>query len=286
MSQIITEGTVKIAKEDDTFFNPAQKLNRDISAEVIKACFKDKSKIRILGAMSATGLREIRYLNEIPNSQLFINDISTAAVETIKNNLELNGYSKYQLIKDDEDLRSLNKEFDLTESNRVNITLSDCSLLMNKYHGYFDVIDIDPFGSCAPFVNDACKAIKHDGLICFTCTDKAALCANEKKCFIRYNTHIKRIYSKNETPIRTLLSYISREFAKFGARIEPVISLSVDFYIRVIVRVKKNKERLVLEDNSYALICNCLNYRLQDFGSILQPICDVCGANMKLYGPF
>lgn len=278
MAECFKEGTAKIIKEEDTFFNPAQKLNRDLSMAVIKSYFAGKDSIRIFSAMSATGLREIRYLNELENAQLFLNDICPRAVETIKKNLELNGFTKYRILGAADDIRA--------ESERVNIAQCDCSVFMNLHHGYFDVIDIDPFGSCACFVNDALRAIKNNGLLCFTCTDKAALCANEKKCYIRYSTHIKRIFSKNETPVRVLLSYLSREFSKYNASIVPVLSLSVDFYIRVIVRVVKNNGKAVLTDNSHALICECLNARIQPFGSRLGPLCELCGSAMRLYGPF
>jgi tRNA G26 N,N-dimethylase Trm1 len=35
------------------------------------------------------------------------------------------------------------------------------------------VIDLDPYGSAAPFVDGAVQAVKSGGLICVTCTDMA-----------------------------------------------------------------------------------------------------------------
>lgn len=278
MQEEFTEGLARIIKEEDTFFNPAQKLNRDISAEVIKACFKDRENIRILTSMSATGLRGIRYLKEIPNSTIFFNDICPRAVETIQSNLKLNDFTSFRVFGESESIREY--------TDRINITRSDCHVLMNRFHAFFDVIDIDPFGSCAEFVNSAFKAIKHNGIICFTCTDKAALCANEAKCYMKYNTMIKRVFSKNETPIRALLSYISREFAKYDAKIVPIVSLSVDFYVRVIVKVYKGQGKTVLRDNSNFGICNCYNYREVPLSGPVNTKCDVCSGEMKLCGPF
>jgi len=279
MAEEFTEGSARIIKEENTFFNPAQRLNRDLSAEVIKACFADSKEIRILTAMSATGLRGIRYLKEIENSTLFFNDICPDAVETIKSNLVYNGIEDARVFKDSESIRDY--------SGRVNITRADCHVLMHRFHAFFDVIDIDPFGSCAEFVNSAFKAIKHNGLICFTCTDKAALCSNESKCYMKYSTRIKKVFCKSETPIRTLLSYISREFAKYDAKIIPVLSLSVDFYVRVIVKVHKGKGKSVITDNSQFYICNgCLNRVEVAFGKAVSSTCDVCSGEMKVYGPF
>lgn len=279
MPEYFTEGSAMILKNEDTFFNPAQELNRDITAEVIKAYFKGKENIRVLTAMSATGLRGIRYLNEIENVQLFFNDICPNAVETIQNNLKFNNFNTFKFIEENDNLRG--------SKEKINITQSDCHLIMNKYHAFFDVIDIDPFGSCVEFVNSAFKGIKHNGLICFTCTDKAALCSNESKCYLKYNTIIKKVFCKNETPIRVLLSYISRELAKYDAKIIPIVSLSVDFYVRVIVRVFKGQGKSVLNDNVYSYICkHCLNRVETPMTKVLGCKCNICDVDMPLYGPF
>lgn len=48
--------------------------------------------IKILEALSATGLRSIRYAREIPGvKEITANDLSEDAVDTIKKNIEHNG---------------------------------------------------------------------------------------------------------------------------------------------------------------------------------------------------
>ncbi|KAI4292644.1 tRNA (guanine26-N2/guanine27-N2)-dimethyltransferase [Pancytospora philotis] len=272
------EGSARIEKSEDSFYNPAQKLNRDMSVEIIKSYFAGRESVRILDAMAATGLRGIRYLNEIPNSQVFLNDISESAIATIKNNLALNGYDSFG--------EGDSSREPPAQQPRVNLSRGNCIDVMNRHRGFFDVIDIDPFGSCADFVNEAFRAVRHNGLILFTCTDKAALCSNERKCYMRYGTQIKHVYAKNETATRTLLSHISRELAKYDASIVPIASLSVDFYVRVVVRVKKNNGKAALSNNSHVLICGCLNRRELPFGAKIDPVCDVCAGAMRLYGPF
>lgn len=283
MTEFVEEGTARIVRTENTFFNPAQKLNRDISAAVIREFYCGKESIRILTAMSATGLRGIRYLNEIPNSTIFFNDISPSAVNSIIDNLKLNGFD-YQSPIDSYLLRDPHLLRD--SKSRINLTLSDCSVIMNQYHNFFNVIDIDPFGSCAPFIDDALRSVSHNGLICLTCTDKAALCSREDRCYTRYNTRIKHLFAKNETPVRTLLSFVSRQASKFDSSIRPLVCLSVDFYVRVILQVKKNKEKSVLKNNSYAMICECLNIKMQGMKDTVNSTCGNCGQNMKIYGPF
>lgn len=48
--------------------------------------------MRVLEALSATGLRSIRYAKEVPGiKQIIANDFSFAAVKSIKENIKLNG---------------------------------------------------------------------------------------------------------------------------------------------------------------------------------------------------
>ena len=37
------------------------------------------------------------------------------------------------------------------------------------------MIDLDPYGSAAPFLDGAVQAVESGGLLCITCTDMAAL---------------------------------------------------------------------------------------------------------------
>ena len=276
----ITEGEVTIHRREDTFYNPAQRLNRDLSIEVIRACFPDYDEVRILGAMSATGIREIRYLKELPNSRVFLNDMSPEAIEHIRRNLALNGVEYSDA--------GLNPDFRAAAPvHRGVVSCSDCALLMALNPSFFNVIDIDPFGSCAPFLDYAFRAIKHNGLLCLTCTDKAALCANENKCYRRYGVRIVRNFSQNETPIRALLAFVSRELAKYDSSIVPILSLSVDFYVRVFVRVVKGRGAAVLADNALVAVCPACKNTREIKGSWMEPApCDVCSGKFKICGPF
>lgn len=99
------------------FYNPVQELNRDLSVSILNVYFKkiqeerrDKSKdtsddqdepeagvkyqngMRILEALSATGLRSIRYAKEIAGvTEIVANDLSRAAVKSIEENVKYNG---------------------------------------------------------------------------------------------------------------------------------------------------------------------------------------------------
>lgn len=274
---IICENGIKIYNRPNTFYNPAQKLNRDITFEIVNEYFRVKKHVKIFCAMEASGIRGIRYLKSNEKYQVYFNDISSEAIKSIEDNLKLNGIYNFQQIE----------KIVATDTIKAIITQKDCNIAMLETENYFDVIDIDPFGSCNKFVDNAFKSIKHNGLICFTCTDKAALCSKVDKCFVKYHSSIKKNFCKNELPIRVLLSFISRASSKYEYSIIPIVSFSVDYYLRVIIKVKKGHAKNILKTNSYFLQCQCGN--TVDIGllnSTLKSNCDYCQSKMKLYGPF
>jgi tRNA G26 N,N-dimethylase Trm1 len=51
----------------------------------------------------------------------------------------------------------------------------------------FDVIDLDPYGTAAPFLDGAVQAVKNGGLLCITCTDMRVLSGGQADlCYGRY----------------------------------------------------------------------------------------------------
>jgi tRNA (guanine26-N2/guanine27-N2)-dimethyltransferase len=55
-----------------------------------------------------------------------------------------------------------------------------------------DVVDLDPYGSAAPFIDAAVQCVKDEGLLCITCTDLSVLATTnypEKWCGFVYQSH-------------------------------------------------------------------------------------------------
>lgn len=121
----IKEGSAEILTQGHVFYNPVQEFNRDISISVISTyskLFEDEIKkerikrknyrlkaevnaepvveseeennggfLRILEALSASGLRSVRYAKEIPGvKEIIANDLSKQAVESIRLNAKHN----------------------------------------------------------------------------------------------------------------------------------------------------------------------------------------------------
>jgi tRNA (guanine26-N2/guanine27-N2)-dimethyltransferase len=126
--------------------------------------------ITILEALSATGLRAVRYFKEIDGVQRVVaNDYNEDAVDTIRNNVVFNG---------------------LDPATQVVPNRDDATMIMLKHrmpaNERFDVIDLDPYGSPTAFLDAALSSVADGGLICVTCTDLAVLAGNHgEACFAK-----------------------------------------------------------------------------------------------------
>lgn len=164
------------------FYNPAQVFNRDLSIACLrlvskhhheKECQRMKKNdpnancrsfdelslgerqengLKIAEALSATGLRSIRYAREIPGhliifikiqmnkfsrlgiDKIYANDIDGGAVESIKQNIESNNVQ--HLVE-----ASQSDAIDLLYKHR-------------KHEDQFHVVDLDPYGTPAQFLGN------------------------------------------------------------------------------------------------------------------------------------
>ncbi|ODQ66241.1 guanine-N2--methyltransferase [Nadsonia fulvescens var. elongata DSM 6958] len=330
-----TEGKAEILfpKENQVFYNPIQQYNRDLSVTCIRAWHQlysekksakklaaknnakkrkidqattqentnqqtekvDENKeislvpINILEALSASGLRAIRYAKEIPQVKTILaNDFDPAAVKTIERNVKHNGVE-----------------------NIVKPSTGDANAVMYASKASsipFHVIDLDPYGTAAPFVDAAVQSVVDDGLLLVTCTDLGVLAGNgyPEKCFSLYGGNNIPGEYVHETALRLVLHMLATTAAKYGRSVEPLLSLSIDFYVRVFVRVRTSPaavKHLASTTMSVYACSGCGAYHTQPIGRATKrdngsfkfstaqispgasPNCIYCGFTNHLGGP-
>ncbi|KAL8965118.1 MAG: hypothetical protein Q9183_004016, partial [Haloplaca sp. 2 TL-2023] len=196
---------------------------------------------RILDALSATGLRALRYVKEIPNvTSVTANDLSSSATKSIKLNAEYNGVEQ-----------------------KIQPTTADAKALM--YHSatnashLFDVIDLDPYGTAGPFLDAAVQAVPDGGMLCVTCTDSGVFASVgwSEKTFSLYGGLPWKGNQSHEAGLRLILHAIATSAARYGLAIEPLLSLSIDFYARLFVRIRKSAAEVKFLASKTMLIYNC-----------------------------
>ncbi|KAI1719816.1 n2,N2-dimethylguanosine tRNA methyltransferase domain-containing protein [Ditylenchus destructor] len=249
----ITEGKVTIVTTGDvkTFYNPVQEFNRDLTICVLRQFFENSkvasialptstdqtasadepppkrakasaqngSTVRVLDALSASGLRALRFAKEVPGiDNIMANDFSETAVKVIKHNAKVNNVE-----------------------HLVHASFGDAVDVMMSHRTYdkrFHAIDLDPYGSASVFLDSAVQAVTDDGILMVTCTDMATLCGNAPEaCFSKYGSIPVRHKSCHEFALRILLRAIESHANKYGRYIKPLLCVSIDFYIRCFVQL-------------------------------------------------
>jgi tRNA (guanine26-N2/guanine27-N2)-dimethyltransferase len=198
-----------------------------------------KPQFSILDALSATGLRALRYAQEIPfATTVTANDMSEKATTSIALNVKHNNLE------------------DRIQANTGNAIAYMYSFVDKKG---FDVIDLDPYGTAAPFIDSAIQAINDDGLLCVTCTDSAIFASHGylEKTYSQYGGLPLKGEPCHEGGLRLILHAIASSAGRYGMAIEPLLSLSIDYYIRVFVRIRKCPNDVKLLAGKTMLVYHC-----------------------------
>ncbi|KAF8576392.1 N2,N2-dimethylguanosine tRNA methyltransferase [Ramaria rubella] len=237
-------------------------------------------KVVILEPLSATGLRSIRYAQEIPLVKYVIaNDLSPSATETMRRNVIFNNLGPKEtpaILESGEE--SLNASKPSLGTVRVNE--GDACALMYAHRAErqrVDVVDLDPYGTAAPFLDAAVQCINDGGLLCVTCTDLSVLGNTNypEKCFANYGgVPVKAEYC-HEAALRLVLNAISTSAARYGRYIRPVLSLSIDFYVRMFVQIYAApiEVKKAYSKTSIFYVCSgCQSFHAQPLGKIVQKV--------------
>lgn len=340
----VTEGAAKIAfpSANEVFYNPVQEFNRDLTCAVITEFARihlgakgiqikvpgekevqkvvvdlseqeeDKTKLkegadlapenqprtatvgeiceeglRVLEGLAASGLRSIRFAREVPGLRLVVaNDASARAVDLIRHNVQLNEVAH------------------LVQPNQA-----DARMLMYQHQRVsdrFEVIDLDPYGSPAPFLDAAVQAVSEGGLLCVTCTDMAVLAGNSgETCYSKYGAMALKSRACHEMALRIVLHSLDLRANCYQRFVVPLLSISADFYVRVFVRVFTGQAKVKASASKQALVFQCVGcgtFHLQRLGKAsgasggrvkfsaacgppIAPECEHCGQRHQLGGP-
>jgi tRNA (guanine26-N2/guanine27-N2)-dimethyltransferase len=149
----------------------------------------------------------------------------------------------------------------------------DANILMNEMKAqkkWFDVVDLDPYGSAIPFLESALGCIQSGGLLALTFTDMAVLCARRPHvCSYKYGSVPLPQKYCHEMALRMILNMVSSMAGRHGRVIEPLLCLTVDFYVRLFIRVKDSPSgchRNILKQSQVYQCIDCESFYLQPLG--------------------
>ncbi|GAA5841022.1 hypothetical protein JCM3766R1_006639 [Sporobolomyces carnicolor] len=247
-------------------------------------------KFSLLEALSATGLRAIRYAKEIPLLKYVVaNDLSASAVEDIRRNIEYNDLSPKGLKSlpgtenvEEKDIKPnsfwTRAQIEEARDGKVRVNEGDACVFMYQHRGEdqrFDCVDLDPYGSAVPFLDAAMNAIADGGLMCVTCTDMGVLAGHNypEKAFTHYGGVCVNAEYSHEVALRLVLHSLATTAARYGRYIEPQLSLSIDFYVRLFIKVRTGPKEVKALPSKTSLLyyCHsCQTPHFQPFGRISE----------------
>jgi tRNA (guanine26-N2/guanine27-N2)-dimethyltransferase len=221
------------------FYNSRMRLNRDISVLFLSSYLRDNKIDTMCEPLTGSGVRSLRYLKECPGeftAKLF--DVNPSAIDIARKNI-----------------KSLNLE------NRAQIIKGDAKLLLltESREKRFDYVDVDPFGTPAPFLNAAIQSLNPDGgLLALTATDMPVLCgAYQKVALRRYGGFSIRAPFVHEIAVRLLQGFAFRVAGFNDCSITPLAVLSTDHYIRTWIKIEADRKKSNSQTESLGIIRFC-----------------------------
>jgi len=263
---------VRAPKRATVFYNPVMALNRDVAVLVLRTFSEMAGRpIRACEPLCGCGIRGIRFALEVPGvSEVIMGDLNPNAVRLSEENIRLNGVQE-----------------------KVGVRLSDANVLLTAFSApgqRFDYIDLDPFGSPAPFMDSAVRALKSKGLLTLTATDMAPLCGvHVNACLRKYGAvPIRTGYSK-ELAVRILLGALARVASAHDMGIRPLLCHATDHYARAYCLLEKGQGKANESISNLGYIAHCPSCHerevIRGLGKPIAAECPYCGSKRLISGP-
>ncbi len=269
--QAVREGSVSLPiprENSSVFFNPKMNLNRDLAILFASSHFPSQRQLRICDPMTGSGVRAARYALESQNvREVIAADADAAAVSAAKQTIELNNLEE-----------------------KVQIRESDANVLLTQhYQDRFDLVDLDPFGSPAPFFESALRATLDQGVLAATATDMGPLTgARRTACFRKYAATPVRCEFEKEIAARILAGCVARTACQLNLGVEIVFAHASDHYARIYASVSKGKTAANRSAKRMVFLeycAKCLKREARLSLEAIQRYCGYCKSKAQVAGP-
>ena len=221
------------------FFNPRAERTRDMTLLACMAHAESGGPSTYLDAMAGTGARSLRVATETDFDDVYINDANPAAVRMARRGAALNG--------------TTNTHFSNLEA---------CAFLAGHSgrgtRGF--AVDVDPFGSPAPYMDCALRATRIGGMLAVTATDLQVLGGLHNEACLRLygGVPVRAVYGA-ETALRLVLGCMAQVAGRLGAGIKPLYVESHMHYCRAYARLLRSPEPPCIGYVAHCASCGARN---------------------------
>ncbi|PZV06519.1 MAG: tRNA (guanine-N1)-methyltransferase [Leptolyngbya sp.] len=216
------------------FYRPQSVIARDLAMLAAAVYRQRHGRLQVLDAMTGCGVRPLRYVLEAGADWVWANEGNPDLAKVLQANLAVLPADTYRLTHQD--------------ANRV---FFSCY----QQRDFYDLVDIDNFGSPAPYVSNGLWATKLGGMLYLTSTDGRATSGHDPERSLKtYGAWARSHPAAHEQGLRLLIGHAAQTAAARGLGIEPVFSLFTGQVHRVMVRLVSKP---TLSDATYGFVAYC-----------------------------
>lgn len=219
----------------NVFYRPASQVTRDLGVLAATVYKAETGSLRVLDAMTGCGVRTLRYWLESDADWIWANDANPEVHPILQQNLAA-----------------------AVAAGRTCITHLDANrIFFNCYaqKDYYDLVDVDSFGSPTPYSSTMLWAAKMGGLLYLTSTDgRSATGHLPQKSLMAYGAYARWHPAAHEQALRLLIGSVQQQAAEKSLGVEPVFALFTGQTYRVMLRLVADPQ---LNEDNYGFLGYC-----------------------------
>lgn len=245
----------------DAFFRASSRTGRDLAvlAAIAYKTLLPNQPFRILDAMTGCGVRPLRYALEANADYIWANEGNADLEPLLRANLS----------------SSLSPDrYRITHQN-ANAVFFDCY----QRQDFYDLVDVDGFGSPMPAIANALWAVKLGGLLYLASTDGRATSGHAPDRSLQtYGAYARTHPAAHEQGLRLLIGLVVQQAAARGLTAKPVFSFYKGEVNRVMVRVSKPANDWESADYGFLAYCHhCGQFQSVPWKKLSRVLC-TCGS--------
>jgi tRNA (guanine26-N2/guanine27-N2)-dimethyltransferase len=247
------------------FYRESSRISRDLGVLAGQVYRQRLGRLRVLDGMSAAGVRSIRYALEAQANFVWVNEGNRDLLSLLQQNLAALPPDRYCI-----------------SHQSLEHLLAERAMAKD----YFDLIDLDAFGSPLAFLQGSLRSIRYGGLLYLTSTDGRSISGQLPEQSLRqWGAWIRSHPAVQEQALRLLLGSLAQQAAMVGLGIEPLFSLYRGQVYRVMVRVL-GKQNWQTDRSGFLGYCHsCGNFQTLAWRQLGQAVCDCTGRSLSVSGP-
>lgn len=240
------------------FFRPESRISRDLGVLAAAVYRQQTGQLRVLDVMAGSGVRSLRYWQESGADYLWVNDSNPDLKPLLEKNLAIAIANTLAQVTDQ-------------DARRI---FAQCTLSPD----YYDLVDVDGFGSPAQWIYGALGAVKIGGLLYLTSTDGRSLTGHDRENCLRNFGVIARAHpASQEQALRILLGNLQQRAASQGWGLDPIFSYYSQGTYRLLVRLTPNPQLNATNYGFLGYCHHCGEYQSLSGQWLHRSTCPACG---------